>query len=128
MTQKQKDKEKAMKFLDRFRGRTVYARVNSVSRSGMSRRIEYYTTTTDGDIIRIGYYIALAIDYPYNVDKGGVRADGCGMDMIFHVLSVLNYAYAQWKTGKSIQELLKTKEFGEHIYDNALFDVGYRSL
>jgi hypothetical protein len=39
------------------------------------------------------------------------------MDMIYSVLSNLNYEMAKRDTGKTIQELLETGECGTHIYD-----------
>ena len=43
--------------------------------------------------------------------------------MIFHVLTNLNYHMAKHDTGKTIQELLNTKECGERIYDNYFTDA-----
>ena len=93
------DREQAYKVLKAIKGRSkkplkVYAIVNSVSRSGMSRRIEFYTVI-NGNISRIGYRIAAVLDYGYDVDKGGLNVSGCGMDMIFSVLSDLNYKMAE---------------------------------
>ncbi len=123
------DIARAYSVIENYRGKPISARVNSVSRSGMSRRIEYYTTNEDGSIARIGYYIAIIADYPYSVDKGGIRADGCGMDMVFNTLSNFNYAMAKHDTGKTILELLKTGECGEHIYDKYFFNANnIRSL
>jgi len=113
MKYSKQEKEEAIKFLEQYRGQNFACCIKSVSRSGMSRRMEFYAK----DFQRIGYYIARVIDYPYNVDKGGIQVNGCGMDMVFHVLSSLNYAMARIDTGKTIPELLETKECGIHIYD-----------
>lgn len=99
-----------------YQRRQVACIINSV---GMNRKMEFYA---DG-YNRIGYYIARIIDYSYNIDKGGLSVSGCGMDMIFHVLSSLNYAMVQIDTGKTLTELLKTKECGEHIYDKYFFNA-----
>lgn len=121
--------KKAFEIIEQFRGKKVYANVNHVSRSGMSRRIEYYSVRADGNIMRIGYYIAQIAGYPYDVDKGGLNVGGCGMDMIFSVLSDFNYTMATHDTGKTIQELLKSKECGERIHDKYFFDANnYGSL
>ena len=116
---------RAYSILEKYRGRKVYAVVNSVSRSGMQRRIEFYcvSPTEPQEINRIGYYIAQAIGYRYNVDKGGMKVNGCGMDMIFHVLSSFNYHMAQHDTGKTLTQLMETKECGERIYDAYFFDA-----
>ena len=111
-----------------FKHMTVYGTVNSVSRSGMSRRIEFYVATEKNEIHRIGYYIAKIAGYPYNVDKGGILVNGFGMDMIFSVLSNFNYAMAQLETGKNLTELLNSGEYGR-IYDDYFFNAScYRSL
>lgn len=120
----QQDKKDALSYIMQFKGKEVAACVKSVSKSGMSRRIELYA---DG-YNRIGYYIAVLLDYPYDADKG-LKVDGCGMDMVFHTLSNFNYFMAQKITGKTLQELMATKECGERIYDHYFFDADrYRTL
>ena len=104
------ERQTAYKSLKAIKGRSkkpvkIYALVNSVSRSGMSRRIEFFVAI-DGDIMRIGYDIARIVNHHYNVDKGGLSVGGCGMDMIFSVLSNLNYAMASLDhPGKSYAEI-----------------------
>jgi hypothetical protein len=113
MNYSKEEKTEAYNRLKKYRGKQIACVINSVSRSGMTRRMEFYA---DG-YNRIGWDISRIIDYPYDMDKGGLRVSGCGMDMVFHVLSSLNYAMAHLDTGKTLTELLKTKECGEHIYD-----------
>ncbi len=113
MKYSEKEKRQARKYLKRYRGQRLACVIKSVSRSGMSRKMEFYTPNFD----RVGYYIACLIDYPYHPDKG-LSVSGCGMDMIFHVLSSLNYAMAQLD-GK-YDEL---REKGERIYDNYFTDA-----
>ena len=117
---------RAYEALKPYKGMTVYGTVNSVSRSGMSRRIEFYVATEKDEICRIGYYIAKIAGYKYDVGKG-LLVYGCGMDMIFSVLSNFNYAMAQLETGKNLTELLNSGEYGR-IYDDYFFDANYRSL
>ena len=112
----------AFKHLQEYKGLKVYAEVNSVSRSGMSRRIEYYVIPEKNHLARIGYYIAKVIDYSYSIDKGGISVSGCGMDMIFHVLSSFNYKAATLETGKTLKELLDSGTYGL-IYDDYFFDA-----
>ena len=122
------DKARAYDFIKGYKGKQIYANVKSVSSYGMSRRIEFYCVDDDGRIDRIGFYMAKIIDYPYNVDKGGISVSGCGMDMIFHVISCFNYAVAQYETGKSLRELLDSGKYGR-IYDDYFFDADkYRTL
>lgn len=108
--------ERAYNNLKEYRGKKIYAIVNSVSRSGMSRRIEFYVVDNN-DIIRIGFYISRFLGYKYDADKGGLFVSGCGMDMIFSVLSSLNYAMARYE-GK--YDDLRDK--GKRIYDNYFVD------
>jgi len=91
-------KAAAWEHLKAYKGQTLLAIINSVSRSGMSRRIEFYGIgkgwmDKGHKIDRLGYWIAQVIDYPYNVDKGGLLVNGCGMDMIFHMLYSVNMAW-----------------------------------
>jgi hypothetical protein len=113
--------DSAWKNLEAYRKRPILAIVNSVSRSGMSRRIEFYSTDKAGSMERIGYYMARAIDWPYSIDKGGIMVGGCGMDMIFHTLTVFNYSACSHDfPDLSIEE--KMKKFGR-IYDQYFFDA-----
>ena len=88
----EEDKARAAAFLQPLRGRTLLGIVNSVSRSGMSRRIEYYAAGTDGKVWRIGWAMSAIADFSYDVDKGGILAHGCGMDMIWHCIYNFNMA------------------------------------
>lgn len=119
--------------LEQYRGATVAAAVNHVSRSGMSRRIEFYAIK-DNDIHRIGYSIAHVTGYGYDVNKGGIRADGCGMDMVFSVLT--NFNYAAW--AHDLAEKFPTldrwsseakkamgKPEGYNIYDDYFFNANH---
>ena len=117
MKYSKKDQDQAWEYLQQFRNKPVAASVKSVSRSGMNRRIEFYA---DG-YNRIGWAIATCLGDSHN-DKG-ISVGGCGMDMVFSVLSNFNYFAAQKDTGKTIQEMLKTGECGTHIYDKYFFDA-----
>lgn len=118
-----KDQAEAWEYLQQFRNKEVAASVKSVSRSGMNRKIEFYA---DG-YNRIGWAIAVCLGDTYT-DKG-ISVGGCGMDMIFSVLSNFNYFAAQKDTGKTLTELLNTGECGKHIYDHYFFDADrYRTL
>lgn len=81
-----------------LRAGKIYARVDSVAPSGMSRRILYYTVVKS-TIINITQEIGemagyLKPDqqkqYGKNVWSDGLRVGGCGMDMIWHVLTNAN--------------------------------------
>lgn len=71
-------------------GDTVYTVLRSVSRSGMSRRIDLYKLGADGPIYLSGYAArALGTDAA-NASDGGIKVDGCGMDMGFHLVYLLS--------------------------------------
>lgn len=67
-------------------GDTVHGIIRSVSRSGMSRRIDFYKLV-DGDRIYLtGLMVDVGIGHQSYKDwqqSRGMRVDGCGMDMIF---------------------------------------------
>lgn len=61
-------------------GDTVYGIVRSVARSGMSRRIDFYKLTNEGPLYLTGRFAQVLGTDDYD---GGLRVNGCGMDMIF---------------------------------------------
>ena len=74
-------------------GSTVYAKVNKVSASGMSRNIGLYLVRKDGSINDISYHASKALEWGYKDGyNGGVRVSGCGMDMLFHTVYTLSFA------------------------------------
>jgi hypothetical protein len=103
--------------LEAIRGQKFYCNIVSVSRSGMTRKMSFYAHNPKyNELSNITYLIARITNY--SLDKNhNLIVSGCGMDMVFSVVSNFNYAMARIDTGKSIQELLQTKECGEHIYD-----------
>lgn len=109
--------------LEDVRGQKVYCNITKVSRSGMTRKMRFYAISKKyNDLRNITYLISGIADY--NMDKNhDLIVKGCGMDMIFSVLSNFNYAMAELDTGKNIHELLKTKECGDRIYDKYFFNA-----
>ncbi|MFA6167822.1 MAG: hypothetical protein WC700_14470 [Gemmatimonadaceae bacterium] len=67
---------------------TLYTSIASASRSGMSRHIKVYALRKPGPEWLAGY-AARALDWPLTSDDG-VRVDGCGMDMGFHLVYSLS--------------------------------------
>jgi len=61
-------------------GMTVYTVLRSVSSSGMSRCLDLYCVN-HGEIIRITWNAAKALDGTYDSRKQCLRVNGCGMDM-----------------------------------------------
>lgn len=115
--------------LEDVRNQKVYCNITKVSQSGMTRKMRFYAISKkDGELRNVTYLISGIADY--GMDKNhDLIVGGCGMDMIFSVLSNFNYAMARQDTGKNIQELLKTEEYGKRIYDKYFFDANnYSSL
>lgn len=69
-------------------GDTVYTRVDSVSRSGMSRNISAFIGR-GRDVINITYLVSKVIGWSLS-NRGSLKVSGCGMDMGFHVVYTLS--------------------------------------
>lgn len=127
MTYTKEQVAKAIELITPYRGKEVYAIVNSVSRSGMSRRIELYCIGDGYDekptIDRVGWLVARITGESYDADKGGIRMGGCGSDMIHEIIALFNYRMADIE-GKTAE--LRAK--GERIYDSYFFSASYRRL
>ena len=75
----------------KFKNKRVYACVMSRSSNGMSRNIRMFTLRGEYP----SYNIALVLEqlgYKMHKNTYDIKVNGCGMDMIFHLLSNLNYA------------------------------------
>lgn len=115
--QKRREKTEAADMLRRYLqpGSVVYATVRTVSRSGMSRRIDLYTIATDRGRPWLAYLsrlAAAALGWPCNDD--GVRVDGCGTDMRFHLVEALSFAlfgFERAADGKYLVEPLRVEGF-----------------
>jgi hypothetical protein len=74
-------------------GSTVYTVLRHVSRSGMSRNLDCYALTTDGDgkawIRRITWQVCKATGHRYNTKAEALTITGCGMDMGYSVVNDL---------------------------------------
>lgn len=71
---------------------TVYALVRKTARTGMSRRIDFFVIEPASGfqrsyLRRITYSVSKTIGWPMNDD--GLKVDGCGMDMAWHTVDVL---------------------------------------
>ena len=83
-------------------GSIVNCILRHVSKSGMTRAIDFYTFRVDketGKVLR--HYLTPAIEtvagYRQNKRHGGLTVGGCGMDMGFSV--VYNLSYAMYPDG-----------------------------
>lgn len=77
----------------------VYARVESVARSGMSRTISFYMIE-DGELWNITGAIGEVTGHSRDRYTDGLRVRGCGMDMVWHTL----YTYARARGWDSSQQ------------------------
>jgi hypothetical protein len=98
-----KDGERALKEQSKARlldilkqGDTVYCVLRSVSKSGMSRRIDFYVIKDNRPIWLTGHMAVLS-DRDAQTCGKGMRVDGGGMDMGFH--EVYNLARRLWPEG-----------------------------
>lgn len=77
------------------KGSTVYCVLRGVSRSGMSRNIDFYVMQDNEPRWLTGYMSAAGIVNQSRSDwekSRGVKVHGCGMDMGFHVVNNLSMA------------------------------------
>lgn len=101
--------------IEQMRGKQIY--VVMLVKSGTSRHLAFYIKAPEYErLVNVTFIIAKLTGY--KLKEGRIVVTGGGMDLIFNVLSNLNYIMARRDTGKTIQELLKTGECGVRIYDN----------
>ena len=70
----------------------VYIVQNSVSNSGMTRRLDLFIKTKGSRLQRITWEVSNILEW--NLNDRGLKVGGCGMDMHFHTMNVLtSYLY-----------------------------------
>lgn len=89
MTKEKEMLMKIKKIVSMCEDKRIYARVTSVSRSGMSRHIHFVAITKKGDFY-LTYYISKVLGLSYRDSDDSLFISGCGMDMIFETLYRLN--------------------------------------
>ena len=85
-------------------GNNVYCVLRGVSRSGMTRYIDFYTFTPNTQGITkfyLTYKICAILGYPLTSDNG-LKVEGCGMDMGFAVIYDLGRTLYPTGDGKTI--------------------------
>ncbi len=98
---------------DNPNGGDVYAKVTKVSRSGMSRHIEFYAIMagrTAGDAPWLGRITRLvAVLTGAKMTDDGVNVHGCGMDMGWHALdgAYANAAHVLGQTYDSVRQQIQ---------------------
>ena len=81
-------------------GETIYCNLKHVSKSGMTRHIQFFMIR-DNMPYFLTHEIAITLDMRLNKNGDGVKVQGCGMDMGFHVVDLLSRElgfklYHQW--------------------------------
>ena len=72
-------------------GDDVACVLTHVSRSGMSRSIKVILPGDGGrHVWDASYLVARAVGWTFDRNHGGVKVDGCGMDMGFHLVYTLS--------------------------------------
>lgn len=132
MTTKQREQMEAVDTLKQWGavdGSTVYAKVNKVSASGMSRNIGLYVSLGDGEIHDISYLAAKALGWSFKEGyTGGVRASGCGMDMLFHTIDSLSYAMGYGSICQDREQVTPTEKRGANGSTILAIGLKYRQL
>lgn len=113
MTKKEREQAEAVDTLKQWGlkdGSTVFAKVNKVSSSGMSRNIALYIVDKkEGRPVDISYHASKALEWGYREGyDGGIKVSGCGMDMLFHTVYSLSYAMGYGALNQSHDETIKT--------------------
>lgn len=67
----------------------IYCVVRSVSQSGMSRKISLFTLQ-NGHLQDVTYHVAELLDYKLDKKKMAINVSGCGMDMCYFVVDLIN--------------------------------------
>jgi len=126
MNKKEQDKQESKEFLfNLFKGDLeagkkpkIYTVLRSVSRSGMSRKIDVYYFKGDSKIY-LNYHIATLTSFTLDRQSGAVKVGGCGMDMGFNL--VYNFSYALF----SGEDIAKFKIKGRNGDEFETKDAGY---
>lgn len=94
--------------VDKYGKRTIYAIVTHVSASGMQRQIKLYVPQADGSMQWLSGWACKALGWSLG-KRDGVKVDGCGMDMCFHlvdcVMSAIGIPSVQWQKQYRVETL-----------------------
>jgi hypothetical protein len=82
-------------------GDTVHTVLRHVSHSGMSRRIDLYKLQ-GSDALYLTGLVAKALELTFPSKGNGLRVNGCGMDMGFHLVYELSYRLWPKGDGKTV--------------------------
>ena len=112
---------KAMEFLETLRGGRIIYTIKNVSKSGTSRTASFAVLHNNA-IYGLNHYLIELDLVKASSNIYGVRLRGCGMDMIFHTITLINYKYMEYleQKGKRIKGR-KGVDGYNMSYANALF-------
>lgn len=96
------DKDHSLEMLNKFlnKNQTVYCVLRHVSRSGVRREIALFVIHENRMQVISGW-VSDVLEMPINRDNLGIKIDGCGMDMGFHV--VYNLASVLYGNGYQLK-------------------------
>lgn len=112
-------------------GDTVFAIVRSVARSGMSRRIDFYTRQGDDMrwltpyMVRLGVMDESHAAWRKHGDYAGAKINGCGMDMCFE--AVYHLGRKLWPEGFKVEGRGRNGDTSGHDKDGG-YALKYRTL
>lgn len=101
----------------------VFAMVTHVSSSGMSRDITFRVITKKGELLRIDPLIKKITGYSWGADFRGIHVCGCGMDMIFNTLYIVNSIAIKYRVIKK-----SSKKTSHDLQYEGLVNSNYWSL
>lgn len=102
--------KKELKHFLKYRNKQVFVNITKVSKSGMTRKMRFYVINKNHQLERINYEISVIADYKLDLNSDLI-VKGCGMDMVFSVLSNFNYAISKILDGK------QTKNYATYFFD-----------
>lgn len=111
------------KIMKKVKDKRIYAMVTHVSSSGMSRDITFRVITNKGELLRVDPLIKKITGYRWADNYKGLHVGGCGMDMIFNTLYVVNSIAISYKV------IRKSKKTSDHdLQYQGLVNSNYWSL
>lgn len=121
----EKTKQEMMEYLETLRGGNIIYTIKNVSKSGMSRTASF-AVLHDNEVHDLNFYLIELLNLKATKNIYGVRLRGCGMDMIFHTITSLNYNYMDYlkEKGEKI-EGKKGVDGYDMRYTNALFNANH---
>ena len=119
----EKTKNEMMEYLETLRGGKIIYTIKNVSKSGMSRTASF-AVLHNNEVHDLNFYLIELLNLKATKNIYGVRLRGCGMDMIFHTITSLNYNYMDYlkEKGKRIE---KGVDGYDMRYTNALFNANH---